>query len=48
LPALRGARALLARRGEWAAVRDTLQTEAAALRDPRGAAAAWLEAGEIA
>ncbi len=48
LPALRGARALFARRGEWAAVRGTLQAEGAALRDAHGAAAAWLEAGEIA
>lgn len=48
LPALRGARALFARRGDWAAVRGTLQAEGAALQDPNGAAAAWLEAGTIA
>ncbi len=48
LPALRGARALFARRGDWAAVRSTLQAEGAALQDPHGAAAAWLEAGDIA
>lgn len=48
LPALRGARTLFARRGDWAAVRGTLQAEGAALRDPHGAAAAFLEAGAIA
>lgn len=48
LPALRGARALFARRGDWAAVRGTLHAEASALRDPHGAAAAWIEAGSIA
>lgn len=48
LPALRGARALLARRGDWAEVRRTLEAEGAALRDPHGAAAAWLEAGAVA
>ncbi len=48
LPALRGARALFARRGDWAAVRGTLEAEGAILRDPHGAAAAWLEAGDIA
>jgi tetratricopeptide (TPR) repeat protein len=48
LPALRGARALFARRGDWAAVRGTLQAEAAALRDPIGSAAAWLQAGAVA
>jgi cellulose synthase operon protein C len=48
LPALRGAKALFARRGDWAAVRGTLQAEGAALRDPHGAAAAFLEAGAIA
>ncbi|HET7826392.1 MAG TPA: hypothetical protein VFK90_13735, partial [Anaeromyxobacter sp.] len=48
LPALRGARELFARRGDWAAVRGTLQAEGAALRDPHGAATAFLEAGAIA
>ncbi len=48
LPALRGARALFARGGDWAAVRGTLQAEGAVLRDPNGAAAAWLEAGSVA
>jgi tetratricopeptide (TPR) repeat protein len=48
LPALRGTRTLLAQRGDWGAVRATLQAEAAALRDPAAAAAAWLEAGDIA
>lgn len=48
LAALRGARILFARRGDWAAVRGTLQAEGTVLRDPRGAAAAWLGAGEIA
>jgi tetratricopeptide (TPR) repeat protein len=48
LPALRGARALFARREDWAAVRSTLQAEGSALLDPHGAAAAWLRAGEIA
>ncbi len=48
LPALRGARTLLAARGEWEAVREMLHAEGAALRDPAAAAAAWLEAGDIA
>ncbi|HUL60389.1 MAG TPA: tetratricopeptide repeat protein [Anaeromyxobacteraceae bacterium] len=48
LPAVRAVRALLARRGDWAAVRGSLHAEGAALRDPQGAAAAYLEAGEIA
>ncbi|HET8539248.1 MAG TPA: tetratricopeptide repeat protein [Anaeromyxobacter sp.] len=48
LAALRGARVLFARRGDWAAVRGTLQAEGAALRDGHGAALAWLGAGEIA
>ncbi len=48
LPALRGARALFARQGDWAAVRATLQAEGAALRDAHAAAAAWVEAGDIA
>ena len=48
LPTLRGARAIFARQGDWAAVRSTLQAEGAALRDPRGAAFAWLAAGQIA
>jgi len=48
LPALRGARALFARRADWATVRSTLQAEGAALQDPHGAAAAWLEAGDLA
>jgi tetratricopeptide (TPR) repeat protein len=48
LPALRAARAIFARRGDWAAVRGALQAEGAARRDPAGAAAAWLEAGAIA
>jgi tetratricopeptide (TPR) repeat protein len=48
LPALRGARALLARRQDWAAVRATLQAEGAALQDPRAAAAAFIDAAEIA
>jgi tetratricopeptide (TPR) repeat protein len=48
LPALRGARALFAGRGEWSAVRATLQAEGAALCDPEGAVAAWLEAGAVA
>ncbi|HEY6099538.1 MAG TPA: tetratricopeptide repeat protein, partial [Anaeromyxobacter sp.] len=48
LPALRGARSLFARRGDWAAVRGTLQAEGAVLRDPHGAARAFLEAGAIA
>ena len=48
LPALRGARALFARAGNWAAVRATLAAEGAALKDPVCAAAAWFEAGEIA
>lgn len=48
LPALRGARALFARQEDWAAVRSTLQAEGAALQDPHAAAAAWIQAGEIA
>jgi cellulose synthase operon protein C len=48
LPALRAARALLARRGDWGGVRATLQVEGAALQDPHEAAAAWLEASAIA
>jgi tetratricopeptide (TPR) repeat protein len=48
LPALRGVRAQLAARGDWGAVRAALQAEGAALRDPAGAAAAWLEAGAVA
>jgi tetratricopeptide (TPR) repeat protein len=48
LPALRAARALLARKGDWAAVRGTLQVEGMARHDPAGAAAAWLRAGSIA
>ncbi|HSM93104.1 MAG TPA: tetratricopeptide repeat protein [Anaeromyxobacteraceae bacterium] len=48
LPALRAARALLARQGDWAAVRGTLQVEGMARRDPAGSAAAWLRAGAIA
>jgi tetratricopeptide (TPR) repeat protein len=48
LPALRAARALLARSGDWAAVRGTLQIEGMARHDPAGASAAWLRAGVIA
>ncbi len=48
LAALHGARVLFSRRGDWAAVRGTLQAEGAALRDGHGAAAAWVRAGEIA
>jgi tetratricopeptide (TPR) repeat protein len=48
LPALRGARALFARGGDWAAVRSTLQAEGAALQDPHAASMAWLQAGDIA
>jgi tetratricopeptide (TPR) repeat protein len=48
LPALRGARALFARLDDWAAVRSTLEAEGSALQDPHAAAAAWLQAGEIA
>jgi tetratricopeptide (TPR) repeat protein len=48
VPALRAARALYARRADWAAVRSSLQAEAAALRDRDLATAAWLEAGAVA
>ncbi len=48
LPALRAARAVLARSGDWAAVRGTLQVEGMARRDGAGSAAAWLRAGAIA
>lgn len=48
LPALRGARALYVRKGDWAAVRGGLQAEAALLRDAHAAATAWVEAGLIA
>lgn len=48
LPALRAARALFARQGDWAAVRGTLHAEGMARRDPSGAAAAWMQAGSIA
>ncbi|BDG06593.1 tetratricopeptide repeat protein [Anaeromyxobacter oryzae] len=48
LAALRSARALFVRRGDWGAVRATLQAEGAALQDPHEAAAAWLEASAVA
>jgi tetratricopeptide (TPR) repeat protein len=47
LPALRAARALAERRGDLAAVRALVRSEAAALRDRHGAAAAFLEAGRL-
>ncbi|MFT3916114.1 MAG: tetratricopeptide repeat protein [Anaeromyxobacteraceae bacterium] len=48
LPALRALRAHLVRSADWPAVRGSLHAEAAALRDPGLAAAAWLEAGALA
>lgn len=48
LPALRAARAIFAQQRDWAAVRGTLHVEAMSLRDPAGAAAAWIQAGAIA
>ncbi|XXF81048.1 Adventurous gliding motility protein K [Myxococcaceae bacterium GXIMD 01537] len=48
LPALQGARRVLSRQGNAAAARSLLETEARAMRDPRGVIDALLAAAKIA